>query len=404
VLPRHLQASLESAADQLPVVTLTGPRQSGKTTLARHTFPDHAYASLEDPETREFALEEPRRFLASFSRGVVLDEVQRTPGLFSFIQVIVDEDPRPGRFVLTGSENFLLAERISQSLAGRCAVLHLLPFSRGELERRPAIDPAQLDAPERDEGWPSSAGKAEPSLDEALFRGSYPRVHHTGVDARRWLSGYVATYVERDVRQVVNVGQLEIFQRFLRLCAGRSGQVLNLASLANDVGVSPPTVRSWLSVLEASFLVLRLPPHLSNFNKRLIKSPKIHFVDSGLLCFLLGIRSPDDLASHPLRGAVFESFVISEFLKSFQHVGEEAPLYFWRDRTGNEIDLLVDLGRRLVPWEIKSAESVTTKAFATLSWWQGLAGNPHRGGGLVHGGERSYRRNSLAVRSWRHCS
>lgn len=404
MLPRHLQTSLVRAADQFPVVTLTGPRQSGKTTLARQAFPDHDYVSLEDPDIRAFALEDPRRFLAGFEGGTVLDEVQRAPDLFSYLQGLVDEDPHSRRFILTGSENFLLAERISQSLAGRCAVLHLLPFSMAEVGERAPLDPAELDAPQRDGPWSSGSQGSEPSLDEVLFRGFYPRVHHQGVDARTWLSSYVATYVERDVRQVVNVGQLELFQRFLRLCAGRSGQLLNLASLANDVGVSPPTVRSWLSILEASFIIHRLPPHFANFNKRLIKSPKIHFLDSGLLCFLLGVRNPSDLANHPLRGAVFESFVVSEFLKSFLHLGERAPLYFWRDRTGHEIDILVDLGRRLIPWEIKSAETVTKSAYSNLRWWQGLSDNPHRGGGLVHGGDRSYRRGDFAVRSWRHCS
>ncbi|MEW6074666.1 MAG: ATP-binding protein [Planctomycetota bacterium] len=404
MIRRHLREPLQRAAAQLPVVTLTGPRQSGKTTLVRDTFPAHAYVSLEDPEARELARADPHRFLGGFPAGVILDEAQRAPDLFSHVQILVDEDPRPGRFVLTGSENFLLAARISQSLAGRCAVLHLLPFSLGELRGRPAADPAELDGPAADRAPGSVVAEPGPSLDEVLFQGFYPRVHHPAVEARTWLAGYVSTYVERDVRQVANVGELEVFQRFLRLCAGRTGQLLNLSSLANDTGISAPTVRAWLSILGASFLVHRLPSHFANFQKRLIKSPKLHFLDSGLLCYLLGIRSAADLSNHPLRGAIFESFVVSELLKSFVHRGEKAPLYFWRDRTGHEIDLLVDLGRRLVPWEIKSAETVPPSAFAGVSWWRDLPGNPHRGGGLVHGGDQSLRWGDFAVRSWRDCS
>jgi len=271
---RHLTPALLAAAERLPVVSLTGPRQSGKTTLAKMAFPDHGYVNLELPEVREAALEDPRGFLRRLPGPTILDEVQRAPELFSYLQVAVDEDPAPGRFILTGSQNFLLSERISQTLAGRCAILHLLPFSLAELEGRLARDPITLP--------PGAHAESEHDLDHILFRGLYPRVHQAGMDARAWLADYVATYVERDVRLTIHIGQLDLFQRFLKLAAGRTAGVLNLSNLARDVGVSPPTIRSWLSVLEASFLVRRLPPFFENFNKRLVKAPKLHFLDTGL--------------------------------------------------------------------------------------------------------------------------
>jgi hypothetical protein len=396
VLQRTLARTLRRLARQYPVVTLTGPRQSGKTTLVRETFPDARYVSLEDPDQRRFATEDARDFLGQFSGTVVLDEVQRTPELFSYIQGRVDERGEPGQFILSGSQNFLLLEAVSQSLAGRAAILHLLPFSLGELEQRTPLDPKSL-------GRELPAPRQNPPRDlmRALWQGFYPRIHDQNLEAGRWLRDYFQTYVERDVRQILQVGDLEAFDRFVRLCAGRNGQLLNLSSLAGDCGITHTTARRWLSVLEASFLVLLLRPHHRSFNKRLIKSPKLYFLDSGLLCYLLRIRSPEELRTHSSRGAVFESFVISELVKGFLHRGEESVLYFWRDSSGHEIDVLLDWGPEQVAIEIKSGTTTAADFFKNLQYWRGLVGSPEAPAGLVYGGEHSHQRKGVIVYGWR---
>jgi uncharacterized protein len=395
MIRRTLETSLKRAARQYPVVTLTGPRQSGKTTLVQSAFPRHDYASLEEPDVRGFALEDPRGFLGQFTGGVVLDEVQRAPDLFSYIQTLVDSEDTPGRFILSGSQNFLLLRSISQSLAGRSAVFHLLPLSLGELEgRRPfALEKLGREIPRKPR-------KPPPDLMEALVRGFYPRIHDKGLDPSTWYSGYYQTYVERDVREVLNVGDLESFGRFVRLCAGRNGQILNLTSLGNDCGITHSTARRWLSILEASFLVLLLRPYHANFGKRLIKSPKLYFLDTGLLCYLLRIRSPEDLRLHGSRGPVFESFALSELLKNALHQGREPDLYFWRDATGHEIDTVLDRGRERVAVEIKSGQTVAEDFFAGIEFWRQLVGDPKAPAALVYGGDRSFRRRDVAVYSW----
>ncbi|WP_461395549.1 ATP-binding protein, partial [Deferrisoma sp.] len=397
MIPRTLASRLVRAAERSPVVSFTGPRQSGKTTLVRAAFPEHAYVSLELPDQRTFAIEDPRGFLAQFPGPVILDEVQRAPELFSYIQVLVDETPDAnGRFVLTGSHNFLPLERISQSLAGRCAVLHLLPFSLAELL---GAEPPSFDTLGRD--VPAHRLPAPPrGLFETLYTGFYPRIHATGVDPREWLASYYQTYIERDVRTVVNVGDLETFGRFVRLCAGRTGQLLNLSALASDAGVTHSTARRWLSVLEASFLVALLRPHHENFGKRLIKSPKLYFLDTGLLCYLLRIRTPEELFHRAERGAVFEAFVVSEFLKAFLHRGEQPSLSYWRDAAGHEIDLFVDLGSHRIPVEIKSGQTVTPEFFSNLRYWRTLSGDPDGPAALFYGGDQAFRRSGVVVLPW----
>ena len=395
MIARHLRSALRAAARDAPVVTLTGPRQSGKTTLARTAFPRHDYASLEDPDLRTFALEDPRGFLDQYRRGVVIDEAQRAPDLFSYVQTLVDRDDRPGRFVLSGSQNFLLLRSISQTLAGRCAILHLLPFSFTELASLPAVDVSGLGR-----RIPRRRRVPEADLPDTLFRGFYPRIHDKKLDARRWLRDYHQTYVERDVRELVNVGDLEAFRLFVRLCAGRNGQLLNLSGLASDAGVTHTTARRWLSILEASFLVVRLRPHHRNFNKRLVKSPKLYFLDTGLLCYLLGIGSPAELRLHAARGNVFESFVLSELLKARLHRGDEAALYFWRDAAGHEIDFVIADGEKLTPVEVKSGQTVAGDFFAGLRFWRALAGDPAAPAALVYGGDRSFRREGFTVYRW----
>ena len=314
MIPRHLTPALRHAAETWPVVTVTGPRQSGKTTLVRAVFPEHRYVSLEAPDVRERARSDPRGFLAQADR-LILDEIQRAPDLLSYIQGLVDDDDRPGRFIVTGSQNILLMESVSQTLAGRTALLRLYPFSLAELRGQPPLDPFTLDQ----NALPGPAPDAPPpdSLWETLVAGFYPPVHDRGIPPGDWFADYFRTYVERDLREVMRVGDLRAFETFVRLAAARTASELNLNSLAGDAGVAQPTVRRWLTALETGYLAATLPPHHSNYRKRLRKRPRLHFLDTGLVCYLLGIRDGVTLERHPLRGAIFESFVASELIKAF---------------------------------------------------------------------------------------
>lgn len=396
MIARHLTRKLKSAAGQYPVVTLTGPRQSGKTTLVRAIFKDYDYASLENPDQREFALQDPRGFLAQFKSCVILDEVQRVPELFSYIQGIVDEVNRPGQFILSGSQNFLLLEKISQSLAGRACILHLLPFSRSELAGRSPmrlkdIGTKVLQMSDEKKHWC-----------EVLFTGFYPRIHDQNLEPGVYYRNYYQTYVERDVRNIANVGNIEAFGRFIRLCAGRTGQLLNVSSLGSDCGITHSTARRWLSVLEASFIITLLKPHHRSWNKRLVKSPKLYFLDAGLLCYLLRIHTPEELRLHSARGAIFESFVLSEILKGFASEGREPDVYFWRDQTGNEVDFILDLGERMIPVEAKSGETLAEDFFDGLKFWMNLQEKDNLPAALVYGGTGSFKRSGIAVYSWSH--
>ena len=394
MIQRILSHKLKKAATQYPVVTLTGPRQSGKTTLVKILFPDYTYVSLENPDTRMFALDDPNGFLRQFSRGVILDEVQRAPDLFSYLQAIVDKDNQAGKFILTGSQNFLLIDRISQTLAGRTAVFHLLPFSQRELHGGVAYHP---------DNFPdiSSGEGVRTELWPALLTGFYPRIHDKGLEPREWLANYYQTYIERDVRSVINVGDLETFGRFIRFCAGRSGQLLNYSALAADCGISNMTVKRWISVLQASFIIALVRPHYGNFNKRLIKSPKLYFLDTGLLSFLLGIKSAEELRFNALRGAVFESFVFSELYKAFQNYGEIPEIWFWHDVKRHEVDFLLDRGSKTIPIEVKSGETLTPDSFKGLNYYRGLAGDMSDRPVLIYGGDDTYLRKGVQVLSWR---
>ncbi len=394
MIKRTLQPVLEKAAKHYPVVTLTGPRQSGKTTLVRKVFKKHAYVSLENPDERAFALEDPRGFLGQFDEGVILDEVQRAPELFSYIQGIVDEEGRPGHFILTGSQNFLLVERITQSLAGRTTVLHLLPFSRQELLGRKGMPLDKVG-----HMTPRTRHSHE-DLMEVLYHGFYPRIHDTDVPTQDWLRNYYQTYVERDVRNIINVGDVEAFGRFVLLCAGRSGQLLNVSSLGADCGVTHTTAQRWLSILESSFIVYLLRPHFENFSKRMIKSPKLYFMDTGLLCYLLRIRKPDDLKSHALRGAVFETFVVGEVLKGALHHGRESDVYYWRDSAGHELDLILERGAERCAIEIKSGQTIARDFFKGLTFWKSLPGESEAPTALVYGGDKSMVRSGTSIYRW----
>lgn len=373
-----LGAKLLSLAKQYPVVTLTGPRQSGKTTLVRICFKDKSYVSLEDPDMREFALSDPRGFLGQFKDGAVIDEVQRAPDLLSYIQGVVDSSKKSSMFILTGSQQFLLLDRVSQSLAGRTALLSLLPLSLQEL-RKNRLTPENLDA--------------------LLLSGGYPSIYDRGLNPWEWNANYVATYLERDVRSIKNIGDLSLFQRFLSLCAARSGHLLNYSEIGNACGITHNTVRSWISVLEASYIVFLTRPHHGNFSKRLVKTPKLYFHDTGLLCYLLGLRDRNALSLSPFRGHIFETLIMGEIVKHFMNRGDRPAISFWRDKTGNEIDCMIDFNNSIVPVEIKSGATILPDYFSGLAYWKKISGS-HSKGYVVYGGDTGQKRSDAEVVPW----
>ena len=359
---------------------LTGPRQSGKTTLCRMVLPDKPYVSLENPDKRAYALSDPKGFLAEYPDGVIIDEAQHSPELFSYIQGIVDEKKQNCMFVLTGSQNFQLLHKISQSLAGRTAILKLLPFSLSEIA--PIVE--------------------KMSLDDVLWHGFYPRIYDEKLDPKDALSFYFETYVERDVRSVLQVKTLSSFQRFVKLCAGRVGQLLNLSSLGNEAGISHTTAREWLSLLEASYIVFLLPPHYKNYNKRLTKSPKLYFYDVGLAAYLLGIENTKQMQRDPLRGNLFENLVVMEFLKKRYEEAAQPNLYFFRDSNKNEVDLIMTSGHDLWAIEIKSGQTIASDFFKGLDYFAELhkAGKERLKKFLVYGGDQEQKRSSAHVIPW----
>lgn len=379
-IPRHAQAAASRLAAAFPVLAITGPRQAGKTTLARTLFAAKPYVTLEDPDERAFAEADARAFLARFPDGAVFDEAQRCPALFSYLQGVVDARGRAGQFVLTGSQQFSLMSGVTQSLAGRVGLLHLLPLSLAEL---------------------ASASLAPRTLAEALWRGGYPAIHARGVSPADWLPNYVATYVERDVRQLLGVRDLGAFQRFLGLCAARSGQVVNLSALAVDAGITHVTARQWLTVLEAGYVVRLVPPYHENLGKRIVKTPKLFFLDSALAAWLMGIRDAASLAIHAQRGALFEGYVVSEILKHEFNAGRTPELWFWRDSSGHEVDLLLPAGPRLQPVEIKSGQTYAADWPAAARRWQALAGDRALAPIIVYGGDAGFEREGCRVVSWR---
>jgi predicted AAA+ superfamily ATPase len=377
MIERTLTAKIVALAQKFQVITLTGPRQSGKTTLVRAAFPALSYVSLEEPDMRQIALTDPRGFLTNYPAGAILDEIQNAPDLFSYIQRLVDEN-RLVQFILTGSSNFLLMERISQTLAGRTAVLHLLPFSFAEL--KPGTE----------------------SYESLVFKGRYPRIYDRDIAPTDFYPAYIQTYVERDVRLIKNIGDINAFIQFTRLCAGRIGQLLNLASLSSDAGISPNTAKAWLSVLESSYILYRLQPYYRNFNKRLVKSPKLYFHDTGVACSLLGIRDEDQVTLHYMKGALFENLIINEFIKRNFHRGDNREPYFWQDNHGKEIDCLLVDGEKVTPIEIKSGKTLSTSYLDNLKYWRPLASLPEDRGYVVYGGEQSMQTGAGTFVSWRH--
>ena len=381
MIERNIAPVLLQLATQYPVITLTGPRQSGKTTLTRRLFSDKAYVTLEDPDTRRFATEDPRGFLMQFAQGAILDEIQRAPELTSYLQGMVDADPKPGRFVLTGSHQFELMSQVSQSLAGRTAVLRLLPFTLAEVHRL-------------------RGGMASTDLAQTLLTGFYPRIHDQSLDPSQALADYFATYVQRDLRQLAAVQDLQRFERFVRLCAGRTGQLLNLSSLGNDAGVTHSTARAWIDLLQSSYIVHLLPPWFANTGKRLVKASKLYFHDVGLACWLLGLRSAAQVARDPLWGSLFENFVIMEAMKDRLNAGATAEMYFYRDSEGNEVDLLIPVGTKMHAIEIKAGATINPDYFKGLKTFAAHQPAVFASGCVVFGGADGQSRSDWPVHAW----
>ena len=376
MIQRVLAAKMLSLAEKFQVITLTGPRQSGKTTLVKAAFPELPYVSLEDPDVRQLALADPRGFLSNYPAGAILDEIQNAPDLFSYLQRLVDENRRL-QFILTGSSNFLLIEKISQTLAGRTTILHLLPFSLAELKPGP-----------------------EP-YESLVFKGQYPRIYDRDIPPTDFYPSYIQTYVERDVRLIKNIGDINAFIQFTRLCAGRTGQLLNLAGLASDAGISPNTAKSWLSILESSYILYRLQPYHRNFSKRQVKSPKLYFYDTGVACSLLGIRDESQVNLHYLKGALFENLILNELIKRSYNRGDNRMPYFWQENHGKEIDCMLVDGEQITPLEIKSGRTMSTSYFENLAYWRTLAELTEDQVFVVYGGDDSMRTSAGWLVSWR---
>jgi len=378
MIKRTITEKLMYLVTKFPVVSVLGPRQSGKTTLVKNVFPNYEYISLEDIDFRIMAQEDPRGFLRLHGNyeGLILDEIQNAPDLLSYIQTHVDNTKKNGYFILTGSQNFL----ITQTLAGRIAILTLLPLSIGEMKN-------------------SNLLATQPET--AMFKGCYPRIYDQKIQPEDLFPNYIRTYIERDVRMVKNVTNLNDFQKFIKLCAGRIGQLVNLASLGNDCGISSGTVKSWLSLLESSYIIFTLQPYYKNFNKRLIKSPKIYFYDTGLACSLLGITSEEQLNSHYLRGGLFESFIISDLMKQSYNKGTLPSIYFWRDKTGNEVDCLIEKGEKIIPIEIKSGLTINRSFFEGIDYWSTISDTDPKNGIIIYAGDTGQKKIKENVIGWK---
>jgi len=384
MIRRNLASSLKHYAAKFPVIALTGPRQSGKTTLVRHTFPHCAYISLENLDIRDHAVRDPRDFLETYRDGVIIDEFHHAPNLLSYIQTIVDEKHnKSGLFILTGSQNFLMLEKISQTLAGRIALLTLLPLSISELQNTQYNNPSY-------EGY--------------IINGLYPRLYDKDLKPHELFPNYIKTYIERDVRLIKNIPHLTTFQTFLKMCAGRNGQILNLSSLGNDCGISHNTAKAWLSILEASYIVFLLKPHYNNYNKRLVKMPKLYFYDTGIACSLMGLHTAEQVSNSYAKGALFESLIIAELIKHQSNKGFDHTCYYWRDKRGIEIDCIIEQDQALIPIEIKAGKTAAPDFFKELTYWNSLAKNDPKKSYVIYGGNATQHRTVGTLLDWRHSS
>jgi len=378
MIPRQIIPAIEKLRDKFPVVTLTGARQTGKTTLLKFLYKDLPYINLEDVDNCLLAEEDPRGFLNNFPKGAVIDEVQQVPQLFSYIQQVVDHNPV--HFALSGSQNFQLMEKITQSLAGRTAIFNLLPLSYSELNHSGFL----FERPE-----------------DLIFSGGYPRIFDKNIEPPVYYQNYISTYVERDVRQIKNVENLSLFMRFVQLCAGRTGQPVNFQSLANDVGVSLNTIKAWISILEASYIIYLHKPYYKNFNKQIIKSPKLFFYDTGLACSLLQIQNAGQLYSHYLVGGLFENFVLNEMYKTHLNQGLKPSFYFWQSKEKKEIDIILDKGKELLPFEVKVSQTKNSHFFDNLKYWQKLNDTPSELLNVIYGGNENFKTSNGNFVSWR---
>ena len=376
MIDRQIEKELSLLKDEFPIIAILGPRQSGKTTLSKKVFKDYEYVSFEDYDVREFAENDPRGFLDRYKEHIIFDEIQRVPKIISYLQTHIDKQKKNGTIIITGSHNFLLMEQISQSLAGRVGITKLLPFSIKEI--------VQLNI----------------NKDDLIFKGFYPRIYDQEIRAETFYKNYISTYIEKDIRQIKKITKLDVFIKFMKLLAGRTGQELNLASLGEECGVSHNTILEWISVLEASFIVYRLKPYYKNYNKRLVKKPKLYFTDTGLVCSLLGIKKKEELDYHFLKGGIFETFIINEVLKANYNIGERFEIFYWRDNHKKEIDLIIDLGIKQFAIEIKSSGTVNEKYFDGLKYWRELTQTNTEDLYLIYGGIENMKRNEMNVVSW----
>ncbi len=378
VIHRNIEKAIKKEAKKYPVLALTGPRQSGKTTLLLHLFPEYEYLSLENPDTRDFAEKDPVAFLQKYNRHIILDEVQRVPKLFSYLQGTVDKSKEMGQFILSGSQNFQLMNNITQTLAGRVALFKLLPFDFQEL---------------------NSVGLLAENYAKNLVKGFYPAIYDRNVAPKSYYSNYIQTYVERDVTELVNIKDIRVFRNFLGLCAARVGQLLNLNSLANECGISQPTAKSWLSILESSYIVFTLQPYFKNFNKRIVKTPKLYFYDTGLLCHLLKIFTPEKFEAHASKGSLFENMIVAEFYKRNYHQNLYENFYYWRDSAGNEVDVLIEDENATRIYEVKATQTVTTNLFKGLQHYGQLSAQKLKKG-LIYAGSDLQKRTGITVYGW----
>ncbi|MDA3953996.1 MAG: ATP-binding protein [Bacteroidales bacterium] len=378
MINRTAEKRLKELYSIFKVIAITGPRQSGKTTLVKSVFPLKPYINLENPDTRQYSIDDPRGFLSQYPDGAILDEAQRSPLLFSYLQEIVDNNPHNGQFILTGSNNFLLNENISQSLAGRVGYLNLLPFSFEELY----------------------SAKISSNENEFILQGFYPPLYDRQILAKDWIPNYIKTYIERDVRQIKNITDLLVFERFMSLLAGRTGQEINYSSLSVEAGVDVKTIQSWIGILESSFIIYLLKPYYKNYNKTIVKRPKLYFYDTAIACSLLRIYNLDHIVNHPLRGALFECLIVSEMIKKQMHQGMDINLYYWRDKTGREIDLLIDEANQVVPVEIKAGKTIHNEFFKNIRYWLKLSGE--KSGKVIYAGDSDQKRSEgIDVISWK---
>lgn len=377
---RTIESSIKYYAKKYPVLAVTGPRQSGKTTMLKTMFPKYTYISLENPDLREFATTDPNGFFKYYSGNLILDEIQQTPALFSYIQTLVDASGKMGQFILSGSQNFHLMQHITQSLAGRVALFKLLPFDFEELQQ---------------------ANLLPDNYEEILVKGSYPAIFDRALSSKVFYANYLQTYVEKDLKQLIDVRDLRQFRNFISLCAARSGQLVNLNSLGNECGISQPTAKAWLSVLESSYIVFLLQPYHVNFNKRIVKTPKLYFYDTGLLCHLLKITNPQSIQLHPLKGSLFENLIVAEAFKQNDHKYLHADFCFWRDASGNEVDLLVEHNDKLSIAEIKASSTIKNEHFKGLNYFGALEGSNVKSKNLIYTGALNQKRSQLNVVSWK---